>query len=557
MLEQAKMKQERNHRILCPPAFHAGGKSQVIVVSEHKISVPVDRNSVGQDSQRIDIFFSVVEILKEKDRSWWQSLSVMNPTQRAAAYTTKSALTTADDIILYLQGGPGFGAPTPVAGLSLTESWASEALTHYSRIILMDQRGTGRSTPITKQRLEQDFANLFLLDEKDTPDLPSLDAMQESFPNEFSAVKRALQEATHFMTQFRADNIVLDAEEIKDALLLPPSSDDDVPRPYGCALGQSYGGFCLMTYLSQITHPPRICLFTGGIAPMLTPVDQVYDATWERVKERSLRYYDAYPGDIPVVKKIVAALVEKPAILPSGSVLTARRFLQVGLALGGSPSSFASLHRLFSSAFLDPDDDDNTTFTRAFLKAMDSEQSFDDHPIYFLLHESIYADAGGSSACATNWAAHRAYESRVQRPSEWDYRLTSALNSDARPTLLFGEMVFPWMAHGDFAELSGVGMRSLAQDLAEKTDWGPLYDKDQMRMALKDGSISRAAAAVYYEDMYVDFDASMAVTKRGAPLEKCKIWVSNEYQHSGLRDNGSGIFAKLHGMATGSIRTPS
>ncbi len=552
------MKQERNHRILCPPAFHAGGKSQVIVVSEHKISVPVDRNSsVGQDSQRIDIFFSVVEILKEKDRSWWQSLSVMNPTQRAAAYTTKSALTTADDIILYLQGGPGFGAPTPVAGLSLTESWASEALTHYSRIILMDQRGTGRSTPITKQRLEQDFANLFLLDEKDTPDLPSLDAMQESFPNEFSAVKRALQEATHFMTQFRADNIVLDAEEIKDALLLPPSSDDDVPRPYGCALGQSYGGFCLMTYLSQITHPPRICLFTGGIAPMLTPVDQVYDATWERVKERSLRYYDAYPGDIPVVKKIVAALVEKPAILPSGSVLTARRFLQVGLALGGSPSSFASLHRLFSSAFLDPDDDDNTTFTRAFLKAMDSEQSFDDHPIYFLLHESIYADAGGSSACATNWAAHRAYESRVQRPSEWDYRLTSALNSDARPTLLFGEMVFPWMAHGDFAELSGVGMRSLAQDLAEKTDWGPLYDKDQMRMALKDGSISRAAAAVYYEDMYVDFDASMAVTKRGAPLEKCKIWVSNEYQHSGLRDNGSGIFAKLHGMATGSIRTPS
>lgn len=553
------MQQERNHRILCPPAFHTGGKNQVIVVTEHMISVPLVRNSDTKDARRIDVFFSVVEILKDTDRSWWQSLSGMNPIQRASAYITKAALTTADDILLYLQGGPGFGAPTPVVGLSLTASWASEALTHYSRLILMDQRGTGRSTPITKQRLELDFVDMFLLDEKDTSELPSLDELQDTFPSECNTVKKTVQEATQFMAQFRADSIVIDAEDIKEALLLPFTSDNDSPRPYGCALGQSYGGFCLMTYLSQIAHPPRICLFTGGIAPMLTPVDRVYDATWERVKERSLRYYDAYPGDIAVVKKVVKALLEKPATLPSGSALTARRFLQIGLSLGGSPSSFASLHRMFNTAFLNPQDNDDTTLTRAFLKAMDSEQSFDDHPIYFLLHESIYADGGSSvaSSCATNWAAHRAYESRVQRPSEWDYRLTSALNSDARPTLLFGEMVFPWMAHGDFAELSGLGMRSLAQKLAEKADWGPLYNKERMRKALEDGSISRAAAAVYYEDMYVDFDASMLVTKRGAPLEKCKVWVSNEYQHSGLRDNGAGVFTKLHGMALGNIRTPS
>jgi hypothetical protein len=288
---------------------------------------------------------------------------------------------------------------------------------------------------------------------------------------------------------------------------------------------------------------------------MLTPVYDVYDTLWDRVKERSLKFYDMYPSDIGAVKKIVKALLETPATLPSGSKLTARRFLQIGLALGSSPSSFASLHRLFSTAFLNPDDDETPVFTRAFLKSMDSEQSFDDAPIYFLMHESIYADESRNSP--TNWMAHRAFEARVKTPSEFDYRLTAPLNSNARPTLFFGEMVFPWMADGDFAEVSGVGMRSLAQALAEKDDWGPLYDKEHMRRVLDDGSISRAAAAVYYEDLYVDFNASMKVAARGGPLEKCKIWVSNEFQHSGLRDDGSAIFSKLHGMAKGSVRTPS
>ena len=75
---------------------------------------------------------------------------------------------------------------------------------------------------------------------------------------------------------------------------------------------------------------------------------------------------------------------------------------------------------------------------------------------------------------------------------------------------------------------------------------------------MEDGSgVSKAAAAVYYDDMYVDFDAVMKVTKRGNPLENCKVWISNEYQHSGLRDDGAMIFNKLLGMAKGEVGTPS
>ena len=57
--------------------------------------------------------------------------------------------------------------------------------------------------------------------------------------------------------------------------------------------------------------------------------------------------------------------------------------------------------------------------------------------------------------------------------------------------------------------------------------------------------------------MYVDFDIAMKVVKCGQPLENCKVWVSNEYQHSGLRDDGSLIFNKLLGMAKGEIGIPS
>eukprot|EP00591_Stephanopyxis_turris_P012323 CAMPEP_0195531672 /NCGR_PEP_ID=MMETSP0794_2-20130614/36018_1 /TAXON_ID=515487 /ORGANISM="Stephanopyxis turris, Strain CCMP 815" /LENGTH=115 /DNA_ID=CAMNT_0040663563 /DNA_START=27 /DNA_END=374 /DNA_ORIENTATION=+ len=115
-------------------------------------------------------------------------------------------------------------------------------------------------------------------------------------------------------------------------------------------------------------------------------------------------------------------------------------------------------------------------------------------------------------------------------------------------------MVFPWMADGDYAELSGLGMKSLAQALADKKDWGSLYDETKMKLAFGN---TKASAAVYYDDMYVDFDACMKVVKRGGPLEKCKVWITNDYQHSGLRDDGANIFVKLLGMAKGSVGTPS
>ena len=65
-----------------------------------------------------------------------------------------------------------------------------------------------------------------------------------------------------------------------------------------------------------------------------------------------------------------------------------------------------------------------------------------------------------------------------------------------------------------------------------------------MRKVLADdGTGVSKAAAVYYEDMYVDFDAFMKVT--------------NTWWHSSLGDDGANIFDKILGMAKGSDGTPS
>src|SRR5215469_7650858 len=50
--------------------------------------------------------------------------------------------------LLFLQGGPGGASPRPVGRWS----WLDRALKDY-RVLLLDQRGTGRSTPATRQTL--------------------------------------------------------------------------------------------------------------------------------------------------------------------------------------------------------------------------------------------------------------------------------------------------------------------------------------------------------------------------------------------------------------------
>ncbi len=140
--------------------------------------------------------------------------------------------------LLFLQGGPGFGAPRPTG----RGSWLDRALKDY-RVLLLDQRGTARSSPANRRTL---------------------------------ALHATAREQADYLTHFRADSIVADAELIRHQLT--------GGRPWS-VLGQSFGGFCVVTYLSfapegireafprrmTCTGPPtrssrrRICSTTSAI----------------------------------------------------------------------------------------------------------------------------------------------------------------------------------------------------------------------------------------------------------------------------------------------------
>lgn len=56
------------------------------------------------------------------------------------------------------------------------------------------------------------------------------------------------------------------------------------------------------------------------------------------------------------------------------------------------------------------------------------------------------------------------------------------------------------------------------------------------------------AAAAYYEDMFVNFQLAIAAESQIAGI---RLFVTNEYMHSGLRDGPVHILDQLMGMLNG------
>src|SRR5699024_12766796 len=118
---------------------------------------------------------------------------------------------------------------------------------HY-RVLMLDHRGTGRSTPINRQTLAQ---------------------------------RGALGAQAQYLRKFRAPNIVADSEAIRAAL----ESDPWV------TLGQSYGGFCTLTYLSFAPERLAGSMITRRIPPLQGAADQVYHVTQKRMRARDREFF--------------------------------------------------------------------------------------------------------------------------------------------------------------------------------------------------------------------------------------------------------------------------
>ncbi|XP_057499413.1 uncharacterized protein LOC130783683 [Actinidia eriantha] len=393
--------------------------------------------------------------------------------------------------LLYLQGGPGFESPRPTEA----SGWIGKASEEY-RVILMDQRGTGLSTPLSVSSMLQ---------------------------------LKSANDLANYLKHFRADNIVNDAEFIRKHLV-PDAGTWTV-------LGQSYGGFCAVTYLSFAPQGLKQVLLTGGIPPIGSgsgcTADAVYRACFEPIIHQNEKYYRRFPQDIEIVREVVNHLAESEGCgvpLPSGGILTPRGLQTLGLSGLGSSTGFEHLHYMFERVW-DPviAPGAKKQISYYFLNAFEKWLDFDTNPLYALLHESIYCQGASS-----RWSAHRI---RAEDGGRFD-AIQAA--KEGRPVLFTGEMIFPWM----FEEIRALRhFKDAAHLLAEKKDWPPLYD-----IASLNNNKVPVAAAVYYEDMYVNFKLAMETASQIAGI---RLWITNEYMHSGLRDGGGQVFDHLIGMLNG------
>ena len=315
--------------------------------------------------------------------------------------------------LIFFQGGPGSGAPRPDSN----RGWWKRALQEY-RVLLLDQRGTGRSTPVTAQTLAR-------------------------FPTP--------QAQAAYLKHFRADNIVRDAERIRVELLGETGQ--------WSALGQSYGGFCLTHYLSAAPHGLREVVITGGLPSLTRHDDDVYRATYRRVLDKNRLYYERYPEDIAHVQAIVRYLQDHEVYLPDGARLTARRFQQLGLAFGAS-DGFEQVHYLLEDAFVQGKHGRELSYV--FLRHFEQAQHFETNPIFAILHEAIYCQE-----FASNWSAERLRA---------EYPMFEA--DPAQPILFTGEMIYPWM-FDEYPQLRP--LKAAADLLAADDSWPRLYDVDTLR----------------------------------------------------------------------------
>ncbi|MFE3150119.1 alpha/beta fold hydrolase [Streptomyces sp. NPDC059218] len=374
--------------------------------------------------------------------------------------------------LVYLEGGPGFGARRFVG----TEAWLGRAVQEF-RVLLLDQRGTGLSTPANRQTLP---------------------------------LRGGPREQADYLTRFRSDSIVRDCE------LIRPQLTGGEPWTI---LGQSFGGFCAVRYLSAAPEGLKAVLITGGLPSLDAHADDVYRAAYPRIDRKVAAHYARYPQDIERAREITAHLLEHPTD-SAGHRLTAEGFQSLGIMLGGGSGSH-QLHYLLENAFVRTPH--GTELSDTFQEAVRTASSFAGHPLYALLHEAIY----GQDARPTDWSAERV---RTEFPQ---FDAAAALKGDS-PVLFTGESIHPWHFEVDPALRP---LRETAGLLAARTDWAPLYDTE--RLAANQVPV---AAAVYHDDMYVDTEHAL---RTAASIRGLRTWVTNEYEHDGLRAGGPRVLDRL------------
>lgn len=378
-------------------------------------------------------------------------------------------------LLVFLQGGPGGKGPRPLDA----DGWVGDAVQRF-RVILPDQRGTGRSTPLGAKRFE------------------GLSAEQ----------------GAKLLSHHRQDSIVRDLEALRE---------QHFAGRQWWTLGQSYGGFLTLQYLSHFPDSVVASAITGGLPSIDPDPAVVYAHTFPRIAEKNRLFRERVPHVSARIDRVADLLAASDVRLPGGDRLTVRRLQTLGLDFGMQPG-FDRVHWIFDEAFAD---EAETELSDTFLATVEAETSFATNPLFIALQEAIYG------AGPTAWAAQREREARPE------------FDEAHRPLNFTGETVFPWM----FEELSQLrGFEAAVKHLAANEH--PIETYDHARLAANPVPVE---AAVYFDDMYVDAGLSLDTAKR---VNGVHAWVTNEFEHDGLRLGGVAprLFDALAARLGGTLR---
>ncbi|KAF4456241.1 hypothetical protein F53441_1604 [Fusarium austroafricanum] len=390
--------------------------------------------------------------------------------------------------MVYLEGGPGFGNREPQ-----DHPLTRHALARGYQLLLLDHRGVGLSTPVSAEML--------------------------------NIVSKDVEGRARYLGLMRQDNTVRDCEAVRKCLT---ATWPTLKQPWSI-FGQSYGGFVALSYLSMHPEGLREVFLTGGLAPVGKKTDQVYEATFRRVKERNEQYYKKFPEDIEKIRQVAGFIESKGGSipLPSGGILTVPRLLTLGIAFG-CHGGFDQVHSAILT--LKTSLDQFGFFSRASLVPLEGWNPFDTNIIYAIIHEAIYCDGPGSSS----WSAHRV--GKTLDPFSWlksDYSTASI----SGPLYFSGEMIFPFHFE-TYPELQM--LRKEAELLANRDDWPALYDQEKLRK-----NKVPVYAASYVEDMYVDYDFARDTAKL---VKGTKTFETNVMYHSALRARSDEVLQQLFSL---------
>lgn len=347
--------------------------------------------------------------------------------------------------LVFLQGGPGHEAPRPFHS-STSPAWLDEALAHY-RVVMLDQRGTGLSTPVGDADLERGSAAV-----------------------------------AEYLTHLRADAIVRDCEAMREHLSAETWS----------VLGQSFGGFTTLAYLSTDSDSLADVFITGGLSTVDRHPDEVYALCYDKMRAASERYYRRFPEHRDVMRRLVDQAAAGEIVLPDGEVVSPSRLRSVGSALGtndGWQTVWSLLER----------DPASNAFRHDLMHAMPYGGR---NPLYFAFHESSYA-----SGHATRWSAERT------EPQDFRDDVTLFTGEHIRREWTETVPAFqPW--------------RDVTLALAD-FEWPRIYNEVAIA-----ASGATGAAAIYVNDVYVPMEFSLETARL---LPGVELWVTSEHEHNGVR----------------------